>query len=244
MYLNKDVLPDNLPAPLQLNAKDLPWVVSATHLGHEIHQSGLMDHDTRVKRALFIDSSIEVRESFHFANPIQVLQAVQLYCLHYYGSMLWDFSSERTWQFCRAWQTCVKLVFDVPRSTHTYLVDQYFSTQFLPIRTELFSRFSNFTKNLKKSESFEVRCLIQISEKDLKSTTAWNIYTIEREIGFDPLVTTPEIIRNYPIRAEIPQSDTWRIPLLDKLLEQKQIKEDSLENAGELRKLIDSLCSS
>ena len=41
-------LPRVLPAPLQLYEKDLPWVVTATHLGHELHQSGTMDQDCKV----------------------------------------------------------------------------------------------------------------------------------------------------------------------------------------------------
>ena len=34
------------PAPLTLYGKELPWVASATHLGHELHETGTMDHWT------------------------------------------------------------------------------------------------------------------------------------------------------------------------------------------------------
>ena len=43
------------PCPLSLYGKELPWVSSGTHLGQEIHETGTMDLDTRVKRANFID---------------------------------------------------------------------------------------------------------------------------------------------------------------------------------------------
>ena len=43
------------PAPLILCGNQLPWVQSAVHLGHELHESGHMDHDAVVKRAQFID---------------------------------------------------------------------------------------------------------------------------------------------------------------------------------------------
>ena len=46
------------PAPLYLNGKILPWVSSATHLGHEIHESGSMEYDSKVKRAKFISDSV------------------------------------------------------------------------------------------------------------------------------------------------------------------------------------------
>ena len=44
---------------------DLPWVPSAVHLGHELHESGTMDHDAVIKRAQFIDKSVEIRITFH-----------------------------------------------------------------------------------------------------------------------------------------------------------------------------------
>ena len=49
------------------------------HLGHELHESGLMDHDARVKRAQFIDKSTEIRETFAFASPVEVLRAVKVF---------------------------------------------------------------------------------------------------------------------------------------------------------------------
>ena len=49
------------PAPLILSGKELPWVASATHLGHELHESGSMDHDACVKRAEFIRKSCDIR---------------------------------------------------------------------------------------------------------------------------------------------------------------------------------------
>ena len=79
------------PVPLRLCGQDLPWVESATHLGHELHQSGTMEHDAKVARARYIDQTVEVRQAFSFASPVEVLRALQVYCTSYYGSMLWDF---------------------------------------------------------------------------------------------------------------------------------------------------------
>ena len=51
------------PAPLKLYGVDLPWVESATHLGHELHQDCNMNYDSKCKRARFIDNRTAVRES-------------------------------------------------------------------------------------------------------------------------------------------------------------------------------------
>ena len=45
------------PAPLLLNGSALPWVRSATHLGHEFHESGTMDQDMRIKSRVHLKFS-------------------------------------------------------------------------------------------------------------------------------------------------------------------------------------------
>ena len=71
------------PASLQLYGVDLPWVTSAVHLGHELHQLGNMEHDAKVRRAIFIQNSTNIREIFGFAHPAQVLQAVYVYAAQF-----------------------------------------------------------------------------------------------------------------------------------------------------------------
>ena len=133
---------------LQLNGKDLPWVTNATHLGHELHQNGKMDHDIRIKRARFINDSVEVRDTFSFSHPEQILQAVRTYCGHHYGSMLWEINGDMCGQYCRTWNTCVKLTYDLPRGTHTYIVENLLAKNVLPVKTEIMSRFVKFYSSL------------------------------------------------------------------------------------------------
>ena len=238
-----DNLPRVLPAPLQLYGKDLPWVVTATHLGHELHQSGSMEHDCRVKRAMFINSSLEIREVFHFAMPSQVLEAVKLYCLHCYGSMLWDFTGKMTGQFCRSWNTCVKLVNEVPRSTHTFIVEHFLADDFLPVQTELFSRYVKFSRSLQTSVSREVRILASLVSKDIQSNTGKNLAVIQRTCGFNPRSVSPTVIRKHPVKTEVPALDQWRIPVLDNWLKLRREMTVNLQNTENISLLIDALCS-
>ena len=48
------------PAPLYLCGRPLPFVATALHLGHKIHESGDMSYDASVKRAILIGKSVEV----------------------------------------------------------------------------------------------------------------------------------------------------------------------------------------
>ena len=238
-----DNLPRVLPAPLQLYGKDLPWVVTATHLGHELHQSGSMEHDCKVKRAIFINSSLEIRETFHFALPRQVLEAVRLYSLHCYGSMLWDLEGKMAGQFYRSWNTCVKLVNGVPRSTHTYLVENFLAEGFLPVQTELFSRYMKFSRSLQTSVSREVRILASLVSKDIQSNTGKNLAVIQRTCGFNPRSVSPTVIWKNPVKTEVPVLDQWRIPVLDNWLKLRREMTVNLQNTENISLLIDALCS-
>ena len=223
-------VPESVPVNLQLYGKNLPWVPSATHLGHELHQSCSMDYDCKIKRAQFIDNSVETRETFAFAYPDQILKAVHMYSLHCYGGMLWDFTSDQTGQFCRAWNTCVKLSHRVPRGTKTFLVENFLAANFDPVVIELFARYVKFVKTLSSSPSHEVQHLFKTVSKDIGSTTGKNIHKIQRVTGADPYKVTGSFIRNLSLKAEIPASDNWRIPLLEKLLERRLVLESDLLN--------------
>ena len=54
---------------LKLYVVDLPWVRSATHLGHGLREDCNMEQDMKYKRADFNDKSAGVRETFSFAQP-------------------------------------------------------------------------------------------------------------------------------------------------------------------------------
>ena len=107
-----------------LDGKLLPWLASATHIGHELHESGSMDLDTKMKKAEFIGKSTEIRETFNFASPVEVLKAVKLFACDLYGAMLWDLQGDLAEQVFNAWNTCIKLAWNVPRGTHIYILKQ------------------------------------------------------------------------------------------------------------------------
>ena len=141
------------PVNLQLYDVDLPWVKTATHLGHELSWDCTMNDDMRQKRATFIGRSTEVRETFGFAQPNQIIQAVQTYCFDMYGAMTWPLYSQRAKQVFNTWSTCVKLAWGVPRATHTYLVDNFLSGGIPSIRASVLARYSKFVNRVRSSQS-------------------------------------------------------------------------------------------
>jgi hypothetical protein len=231
------------PAPAQLYGKELPWVVSADHLGHTLHQMVNMDQDCKIKRAKFIDKTVELREQLFFAHPDQVLKAVQVYCCDGYGSMLWSLGSDTAEQYFKAWNTCVKLVYRVPRSTFTYLVEGYLARDYVSLRNQILARYPAFFQKLLNSPSKEIRLLANIVGRDSKSTTFRNLLYIQKLSGLDPWNFSSQRIKmKLPVK-EVPDDQKWRIGLMSKLMEMKEEKHICVEDSTRICAMLDSLCS-
>ena len=85
------------PVNLQLYGVDLPFVKTASHLGHQLSEECPMEQDIRCRRAEFIGNSTDVSEMFSFAHPNQVLQAVKTYYnCSMHNCMTWPLYSEAT----------------------------------------------------------------------------------------------------------------------------------------------------
>ena len=232
------------PAPLILSGKELPWVASATHLGHELHESGTMDYDIRMKRGEFISKSTDIRETFFFASPVEVLRAVKVFAGDMYGSNLWQLRGNMAEQVYHAWNTCIKLAWQVPRGTHTYFVDRLLSCGISHIRDDILARYVTFFKSLRQSPSVEVSVLVHIVGRDIRTTTGNNLQLIRDLSGLDPWCCTSKQVKTVLMDSlsEVPDLDTWRLPYLAKLLEQRGELHHEMVDTSQLTELIDSIC--
>ena len=156
----------------------MPWVDLAVHLGHVLHQSGTMEKDIQVKRATFIDESVEIRKTFGFASPAEVLQAVKLYVGSHYGSMLWDLGSDLASQYFTAWTVCVRLAWQVPVATHTYFVDQLLCCGISSVRMDTLARYCKFVRGLMASPSMEVVAMYGVAGQDIRTVIGSNLYLV------------------------------------------------------------------
>ena len=159
------------PDPLRLAGKELPQVTTADHLGHILSQQCSMDPDCIRARQKFISTTSDIREQLHFAHPQQVIKAIQIMAMDSYGSMLWTLKNESCQKFFRCWNTCIKLVYNVPRSTYTYLVEGFLASEFHSLRNQVLSRYATFYRKLLNSPSLEIRALARIVQEDPRSPT-------------------------------------------------------------------------
>ena len=198
---------------------------------------------TNPKRAQFIENSVQIRETFNFAHPEEILTAVQVHAGHWYGSMLWDLYGEKAGQVFRSWSTCVKLTWGLPRSTHTFLVEGLLARNFFTVKQQLVGRYVNFFRALLSSRSPEVRIVASMAGRCVRSTTGNNLSKIQRETGLDPWVTPAWKVRAAVPRAEVPVSDGWRAQYLTKLIWAKREMKTTLKDTSDVDDLIDGLCS-
>ena len=232
------------PANLQLYGTDLPWVSTATHLGHELHQDALMEHDCNCKRARFIDSSTTIRESFEFAKKEQLMNAIQIYCSDFYGSMLWNLFGEAAAKFFRCWNTCAKLCWDLPRDTPVYFVDNLLSCGIPSIRAQVLTRYVKFYRSLMKSPSKEVAVVARMVGNNASTTTGSNILNISLETNLNP--KTSPMSKFYDMLhqpVEIPRGSAWRINLLENYMKIREAQRLACDDTSYIDSLIESLCS-
>jgi hypothetical protein len=238
-----------LPRPVNLRLSDmpLPWVERAEHLGHVLHEDGTMRHDVKSKRAQFIDSSAKIRESFGFAHPLEQLTAVEKYCTALYGSNLWDLHSVEAEQVFAAWRRGVKLAWNVPRGTRSYLLQEVLAPGFTPLRVNLMVRSMAFFRSLLESPSPEVTVVARLAARDIRSTLGSNVTLVKSETGLDPWVASSAVMRASLLtksRVKTPKEDQWRIAYLYKLLTSRlqAYYTGDQQKVNAVQELVDSLC--
>ena len=94
--------------------------------------------------------------------------------------MLWDLTGEGACQVFNAWNTAVKLSWDCPRDTRTYLVQQVLACDQTTARNNFLARYGKFFKSLRSSTSKEVANLVS---RDIQSTTGTNLKLVESSSG-------------------------------------------------------------
>ena len=146
-------------------------------------------------------------------------------------------------QYFKAWNTCVKLVYKVPRSTYTYLVEGFLARDYISLRNQVLSRYPGFLQNLLASPSKEVRLLANIVARDPQSTTSRNIKYIETLTDLSSWDYCKNRIKQKLPVKEVPENQQWRLGLISKLLQMREEKFICVDDQTKLCSWLDSLCS-
>ena len=209
-------------------------------------EKGDMEHDAAVKRAKFINSSVEIREVFKFAAPAEVIKSLKIHSNSFYGSCLWDLGGDKAKQVYTAWSTSVKLAWGCPQQTRTYILQQVLSGGYTSAKVDILSRYVKFFHSLRFSSSYEVQVLSRLLARDIQSVTGKNLRFVQDLSQLDPWTTSCGRLKEALIAeelVEVPLLDRWRLPYLCTLLSQRrQAHNLALEDEeNRLEDLINSL---
>ena len=231
------------PAQLVLSGQALPWVAHAAHLGHEFHEDGTMDMDTRMRRGNFIGRCLEVQEAFHFATPDNTLAAVKLYCGDLYGGMLARLDSPAAVQLMNCWGITVKDVWGVPRATHRVYA-RWLSGPHSSFREDLLARWVKFYQSLFTSPSPELAVIARVAARDLRSTTGANNRLIHDATGLDARTATSQQVRSELRAREEAMTDGEEAVALEltSLLEDRALMEQQDMDTRLISLQISQLC--
>ena len=73
-----------------------------------------------------------------------------------------------------------------PRSSFTYLVEDYLARDFMSLRNQVLGRYPAFFQKPLSSPSKEIRLLASIVSRDPRSTTSKNLLYMKKVSGRDP----------------------------------------------------------
>ena len=231
------------PTPLVLNGVVLPWVKSADHLVHTIHQDLTMTADAAVRREKFISSSVEVRSRFSFAAPSQILRAVRLLSCDVYGSVLWRLDSKEASSYFKAYSSCVRRIHRLPPDTFSYLVEGHLSKGLAPLRNLVLGRYPAFYQRMALSPSREVTMLAELAAGDRRTVTSGNLAYVSALTGLDCATAGwLDLKAALPVQ-EVPEAERWRLGLLDSLVCRRAELEKEEKDTKTIVAMLSSLCS-
>ena len=231
--------------PVKLCGNQLPWVNTCKHLGNTIVSSRGKDirtHDIKIKRATFINKCNEIMQEFHFAHPRTRLWVNKIHNSHFYGSVLWPLKSKEVSALEKTWNVSIRRMFDLPRETHTYLVEPI--SEEPHVRSILAKRFVSFVQSLRVSKKKPLREVLKVLEYDTMSVTGGNLRQILNNTNIDDVrnLKPSDITENY---KEIPIGEEYRVNIIKEII---KIRNKQLEVPGfekhELEEIMRFVCVS
>ena len=136
------------------------------------------------------------------------------------------------------------MVYGVPRSTFTYLIEGFFAAGQASLRNQILSRYSGFYQSLLQSPSREVRVLSRIVRSDPRSSTCLNLRYLTQKTG----LSKPEQFSSARIRMAlpvqvVPDNEKWRLGLITRFMKMKAEKHLRVADSKHITAMMDSLCS-
>ena len=227
-----------------LNGNPLTWVDAGKHLGTKLvcTPCSILNEDIKEKRAQYIQRNNELMQEFSFADTATKVKINSIFNSHFTGSVLWDLFGKEAKMIFNTWNTSIRKIFRLDRTTHRYFIEPI--SHVSHIKISLMKRFMKFTEKLTSSSKRSTRNIFNIIKHDYRSITGWNMRNIMQYCGKNRIhETTPNAVSKKCYRP-IPIQEMWRVNILEELLEIRDNINDSAGwNRQEIADCIRYLCT-
>ena len=177
------------------------------------------------KRGKFIGKFHGLFQEFGSLDPNLLEKVVNIYATSFYGSHLWDFSSNEANKLFNSWNSLLRLMYGVPNTTHRYLLESL--SQYRHLKCDLYKRYLTFIHSLTNSRKACLSTLGKRMVNDQGSVTAKNLLLIKNDSGCDNVVNmAPEAVSNLVQYAVVHPGEERRS---DFLLELLNLRKNNLE---------------
>lgn len=225
-----------------LDGVPLPWVEDLKHLGNTVQSDNSMTIDMTVKRANFVGKIHSLNQEFHFCNPDVVMNLYKIYACSFYSSSLYDLFSAKLEQLYKTWNKTVRILYNVPMDTHTYLIETI--SKSLHPKAMLSARFIGFHKTNLLCLKSSVRLLTGLFTLDQRTNYGRNLKNISDDCNIPIDELTKVKIKKLMTYKPVPNNEKWRIKLVDELLGARFGDLEIPLETEELEEILSLACSS
>ena len=198
----------------------LQWLDKLLHLGNMVsNQIDGGQLDMRQKAARYVDKNCSINQEFSFAHPRCRIMLNKIYNCHFSGCQTWNLFSQGAEKYYSTYNRSVKVMADLPFSTHRYLIEPIIEQPHMSIT--LIRNYLKFILSIKNSAKPVLRQLYSIAKNDVRTTTGANLRNILLKttlLNVDDL--QPSIVQQIRYK-EIKDEDRWRIPIIQEALDMK-----------------------
>ena len=149
-------------------------------------------------------------------DPLVFMKLISIYLTSFYGSNLWDLYGDSAEKLFKSWNIMVRYFFDIPRTTHRYLIQAISNTSHLKVKRV--KRFLQFAKTISTCEKPQLKYLSNLQKSDYRSVFGRNVLNICEEAKAGNIA---EVILSNVSYMTTPPEEEYRIPLVIELLELK-----------------------
>jgi hypothetical protein len=249
LLFSRDKSADQIPN-VKLNGDNLPWVNTAKHLGNHLSSklnlspiSPETKTDLLCKRAILYDKVHQVQQQFGYYDPHLVLKLLSIYSTALYGSPLWQLGSEEHLKLNRSWNTAVKMIWDLPHSTHTRFLENLCPVPHL--ESVLVGRYIGFIHNLRRTDKDLLKILFNSCSANLNSITGQNLHFLMQKFkkdSIDQLIMDKQKLKNLRVYS-LPEEENWKVNLIEEISLLKKNQLDIAFDPEQLETILDYVCT-